>query len=65
MDKHEDYQEKNQEDSYAEESSLNRGSLLQSPAMKQKKFGVLGFILMGAAAIILLIFFNGKEKPKE
>ncbi len=62
MDKHEEYQ---QESESSDESSLNRGSLLQSPAMKQKKFGVFGFILMGAVAIVLLLFFNGKEKPKD
>ncbi len=48
-----------------ETQSLNRESILQTPAMKQKKFGVFGFILMGAAAILLLFFFNGKEKPKD
>ncbi len=48
-----------------EPQPLNRESMLQTPAMKQKKFGIFGFILMGVAAIVLLFFFNGKEKPKD
>lgn len=48
-----------------EPQPLNRESILQTPAMKQKKFGIFGFILMGAAAIVLLFFFNGKDKPKD
>jgi type IV secretion system protein VirB10 len=43
---------------------LDRESILNPLDSKKKNFGVFGLILMGAAALLLIFLFNGKEKPK-
>lgn len=53
------------EDEPRHSNVLDRESVLQSPGVQKKNFGVFGMILMGAAVVLLFFLFSGKEKPKD
>lgn len=48
-----------------EQSPLDRESILNPQGFRKKNFGVFGLILMGAAALLLIFLFNGRDKSKD
>jgi type IV secretion system protein VirB10 len=61
-----DFEERQNEPSQGGEERrfLDRESILNPTDSKKKNFGIFGLILMGAAALLLIFLFNGKEKAK-
>lgn len=48
-----------------EPNPLDRESILNPQGFRKKNFGVFGLVLMGAAALLLIFLFNGKDKSKD